>query len=101
MKAGIYYTGSGPIAILTSYPSLDHPDLVAKLRAKGIDKFIAYEVPVELARQRYGSHFGQVLDDRYETDDLRVLDDDGPRVFRRFRIAEFGQPVIHEEIGKA
>lgn len=96
MKAGIYYTASGPMAILTSHPSLTHPELLEKLRAKGVDKFLAYEVPVELAHARYGSHFGVVMGDLHESDDLRVLDDDGQRVFRRFRFAELGPPILHE-----
>jgi len=30
MKAGIFFTGTGPILILTSYESLDDPNLVEK-----------------------------------------------------------------------
>ena len=43
MKAGIFFTGSGPIVVLTSYASLTAPNFVEKLAAKGIGKFIAYE----------------------------------------------------------
>jgi len=96
MKAGIYYTASGPIAILTSHASLTDPDLVGKLQAKGIDAFMAWEVPVALVQERYGSHFGKVMGDLHEGDELRVLDDDGARVFRRFRPSELGQPVVHD-----
>ena len=35
MKAGIFFTGTGPILILTSYESLDDPKLVEKLALKG------------------------------------------------------------------
>ncbi len=35
MKAGIYFTGSGPVLILTSYDSLTDPKLVAKAGGKG------------------------------------------------------------------
>lgn len=96
MKAGIVYTASGPIAILTSHPSLDDPGLIAKLNAKGIDTFLAWEVPVDVAQQRYGSHFGTVLGDLHEGDELRVLDEDGRRVFQRFPPSELGQPLIHQ-----
>jgi hypothetical protein len=34
MKAGIFFTGTGPILILTSYESLDDPKLVEKLAVK-------------------------------------------------------------------
>ncbi|OAD20650.1 cytoplasmic protein, partial [Candidatus Thiomargarita nelsonii] len=40
MKAGIFFTGSGPILVLTSYDSLTDPHLVKKLTTKGIKKFI-------------------------------------------------------------
>ena len=38
MKAGIVFTGSGPLVILTSYESFTDTDLIAKLNAKGIKK---------------------------------------------------------------
>lgn len=96
MKAGVVYTASGPIAILTSHDSLDHPGVIEKLGAKGIDTFLAWEVPVELAQQRYGSHFAVVVGDQHEADDLRVLDEDGRRVFQRFRLSELGTPLMHQ-----
>ena len=96
MKAAILFTGSGPLVILTSHTALTDPVLLAKLRAKGISKFIAYEVPMELVEQRYGGHFRTVLSDLRETDDLRVLDFNGERAFRLFRLDELGPPVKHE-----
>jgi hypothetical protein len=33
MKAGIFFTGTGPILILTSYNTLTDPNLVEKLDA--------------------------------------------------------------------
>ncbi len=96
MKVGILHTGSGPIAIITSYGSLTDGNFLEKLKIKGIEKFIAYEVPVALARERYGNHFAAVLSDLHETDDLRVLDYNGQRVFQLFRFSELGQPVAHE-----
>jgi len=96
MKAIMLMTGSGPLTVLTSYPSPTDPRLLAKLRAKGIEKFIAYEVPLELAQERYGGHFAMVKQDLKETDDLRVLDYDGQRAYRLFRFAELGPAVMHE-----
>ena len=97
MKAALVITGSGPIVILTSYPSLTDPALLRKLKAKGIDKFIAYEIPVDLAAARYGGHFQVVRRDVHETDDLRVLDFNGERAFRLFRLSELGSPIMYEE----
>jgi hypothetical protein len=96
MKAYLVFSGSGPIAILTSHPSVTHPVLLEKLAAKGISKFIAYEVPVNLARQRYGGHFEVVVQDLHESDDLRVLDYNGQRAFSMFDFDELGEPIMHE-----
>jgi len=96
MKAGIFFTGSGPIVVLTSYASLTAPNFVEKLTAKGINKFIAYEVEVEEVKRKYGKHFEVIMKDLHQTDDLRVLDYDGHRVFRNFTLSKLGQPMYHE-----
>jgi hypothetical protein len=96
MKAGIYFTGSGPILILTSYDSLVSPELVKKLSGKGIKKFIAYEVSVESLKQKYGKHYEAVLDDIKQEDDLRVVDYDGHHVYNEFSLKELGRPIFHE-----
>ncbi len=54
VKVAFLFTGSGPLVIVTSHESLQDPALLEKLSAKGITKFIAYEVPIEIAEQRYG-----------------------------------------------
>ena len=96
MKAGIFFTGTGPILILTSYDSISDPKLVEKLTAKGIKKFIAFEVPVEEVKKKYRTHFDVIMGDLHQTDDLRVLDYDGHHVFHSFSLKELGQPIYHE-----
>ena len=96
MKAGIIITGTGPIVVLTSYESFTDPEFVAKLEAKGIRKFIAYEVPLELCKQRYGEHYPVVLEDLRQSDDLRVLDFDGHHVYATFSFSEYGEQYRHE-----
>ena len=96
MKAMLLLTASGPLVILTSYSSAMDPRLLERLAQKGISKFVAYEIPIELARQRYGGHFLVVEHDLHESDDLRVLDFDGQRAFQLFRFAELGAPIVHE-----
>ena len=96
MKAGIIFTGTGPILILTSYDSFDDPKLVDKLRIKGIDKFIACEIPVEKVKARYGNHFHVVMGDLNQTDDLRVLDYNGHNVFYSFLFSDMGEAIYHE-----
>ena len=96
MKAGILFTGTGPILILTTYAALDDPKLIEKLTQKGIKKYIAYEVSEELVKQRYGQQFSVILGDLKQTDDLRVLDYDGHHVFYNFSLDEIGEPVFYE-----
>ena len=96
MKAGVFFTGTGPILILTSYDSLTDNHLVEKLTTKGIKKFIAYEVPVDTVKEKYGQHYKVIMGDLHQEDDLRVLDYDGHHVFNKFSLQELGQPVHHE-----
>jgi hypothetical protein len=96
MKAGIFFTGTGPILILTSYESLDDPNLVEKLALKGIKKYIAFEIQEDLVKERYGKHFNVILGDLKQEDDLRVLDYDGHHVFYNFSLKEIGKPIYHE-----
>jgi hypothetical protein len=96
MKFAVLFTAGGPIAILTSHQSLTDPALLEKFKSKGITKFIAHVLPEELARERYGTHFQAVLKDVKESDDLRVLDFNGDRIFQLFRFSELGQPTYHE-----
>jgi hypothetical protein len=96
MKAALVFAGSGPIVILTSYSSLSDPGLWRTLKAHGVGKFIAYELPLETVAARYGGHFQVVLNDARDSDDLRVLDVNGDRAFRLFRFSELGAPVMHD-----
>lgn len=97
MNAGIFFTGTGPILLLTTYESLTDPKLIEKLKSKGIKKFIAYEVAENKVRQRYGQQFNVVMNDLKQTDDLRVLDYDGHHVFYNFSLSELGDPIFHDE----
>jgi hypothetical protein len=99
MKTFMLMTGSGPLMILTSHASIEEPQLLEKLSSKGIEKFLAYEVPYDLAKERYGGHFNVVANDLHESDDLRVLDYNGERAFKLFTFAELGSPIVHEASG--
>jgi hypothetical protein len=96
MKAGIFVTGSGPILLLTSYDSLMNDTLVSKLASKGIKKFVAFEVPVDAVRQKYGKHYNIIMGDLHQQDDLRILDYDGHHILANFNLKELGQPVYFE-----
>ncbi len=96
MKCLMLFTGSGPLVILTTMGSATDAPMVDKLRAKGIEKFIAYEIPIDLAKDRYGGHFNVVVQDLHESDDLRVLDYNGERAFRLFKLDELGTAIKYE-----
>jgi len=93
MKAYIIFSGTGPILILTTYPELQDPRLVDKLRHKGMVKFIAYEVPVETVKRVYGIPFEVIATDLGSAEDLRVLDFNGHHIFSRFSLMELGDPI--------
>jgi len=97
MKAGVIFTGTGPILILTTYESFRNDEFVAKLAQKGINKYIAFDVDPELARKRYGQHYDAILKDVKQEDDLRVLDYNGHNVFYVFSFDELGEPQFVEK----
>jgi hypothetical protein len=100
MKALLMITASGPLLILSSHESPVDDVFLGKLKAKGIEKFIAYEIQQEDAKRLYGGHFTKVMQDLHETDDLRVLDYNGHRIFDLFRLDQLGQPIVYEPAGQ-
>jgi hypothetical protein len=95
MRAYLIFTGSGPILILTTYPSVSDERLVAKLRHKGIAKFIAYAVPVDRVQRLYGTPFEAIAADLAGQEDVRVLDFNGHHIFANFRLSELGEAIRH------
>ncbi len=96
MKAGIIFTGSGPMLILTTYESFTDPKFVEKLNTKGVKKYLAFEVPVDPVKERYGMHFSVIMGDLKQSDDLRVLDYNGHHVMNTFAFKEMGEPTFYE-----
>ena len=68
------------------------PD-VAALRRRGVDKFIAYEVPIGEVRRIYGTPFDVVAADLENSEDLRVLDFNGHHIFSSFSFAQLGASI--------
>jgi len=93
VRAYLVFTGTGPILILTTYPSITDDRLVEKLGHKGIDKFIAYEVPVEEVRRLYGVPFEVIAGDLEKTEDMRVLDFNGHHIFANFSLQDLGEAI--------
>ena len=97
MKAGLLLTGNGALIYLTSHEKYIDDSLVEKFKAKGIPKFLAFELSVEEAKKRYAGHFDVVTRDLRETDDLRILDYDGNRAFKMFSFKEMGLAHLQEQ----
>ena len=96
MKAGVIFTGTGPILILTSYETLTSDEFADKLGQKGIAKYIACEVALDLCRSKYGQKYDAIMKDVKQEDDLRVLDYNGHNVFYSFKFSELGPPQFRE-----
>jgi hypothetical protein len=92
-KAYLIFTGSGPILVLSTYPELTDERLLSKLRYKGIEKFIAYEVALDAVRSRYESSFANVSKDLESEEDLRVLDFNGHQIMANFSLDSLGEPI--------
>jgi hypothetical protein len=96
VKGILVFGGSGPLLIVSSYPAIDDPHLIAKLHAKGLDKFIAYEIPIERCHDLYGYTYRDIVEDLQTHDDMRVLDFDGHRIFLNFSLRELGEGFVYE-----
>ncbi len=92
-RAYLIFTGSGPILVLSTYPQLTDERLVSKLRYKGIDKFIAYEVDMAAVRLRYEHSLETVARDLDDVEDMRVLDFNGHQIMTNFALDELGDPI--------
>lgn len=94
MRAYLIFTGSGPILVLSTYPELTDERLVSKLRYKGIDKFIAYEVQLGAVKERYAASFDTIASDLEDgSEDLRVLDFNGHQIMANFSLQALGEPL--------
>ena len=67
--------------------------LVDKLRHKGIGKFIAYEVPIDVIQRIYGVPFDVIVADLEKVEDVRVLDFNGHHIFSSFSFSDLGEPI--------
>lgn len=96
MKAAVLFTGTGPILIVTSFNSLSSPKFTEQMKSRGINKFIAYEVPIGVTKQKYGGHYDLVVEDLRPTDDIRVMDINGHSVFHNYKFKDLKEPFTYE-----
>ena len=92
-KAYLIFTGSGPILALSTYPSLEDPGLRERLRYKGIDRFLAYEVALEAVQSRYPDSTARALEDLAGRVDFRVVDFNGHQIMANFSLRELGDAI--------
>jgi hypothetical protein len=93
IHALLIVAGSGPMLLLTSYPGPGDPRLVEQLRLRGISRFLAYEIPIEVVRERYSESFDRVALDLAAVEEARVLDYNGHQIMANFAHSELGQPL--------
>jgi hypothetical protein len=96
MRSYLVFTESGPILILTSWGEITEAPLVQALQRRGVDKFIAYEVPVDEVHRLYGVPFEVVASDLERGKEMRVLDFNGPHIFDTFSLSALGRPIRYE-----
>jgi hypothetical protein len=92
-RSYLIFTGTGPILVLSTYPQLTDERLLRKLRYKGINKFIAYEVDCDAVRERYQHSFESIVDNLQRVEDIRVLDFNGHQIMANFSLDELGAPI--------
>ena len=93
LRSYLMFTGTSPILMLSTFPKLTDERLVAKLRYKGIDKFIAYQVDLDAVEERYGEAFKSVHEDLQGIEDIRVLDFNGHQIMANFSLDALGDPI--------
>jgi len=96
VKSFLVLTENGPLLVMTASSSSTGELLLESLKHKGVEKFIAYEVPVHRLHEYYGLPFEIVAADIERGERLRVLDFDGPHIFHWVAFSELGRP-IHSE----
>ena len=96
MRSYLVLTENGPLLVLTSSDSITEENLLASLHSKGIDKFIAYEVPVEQMHEFYGVPFEVIAADLERAEDLRVLEYTGDPTVDGLWVNLLGQEIQYE-----
>jgi hypothetical protein len=101
MKAFLVFGEGEPVLIMSSRAAADDGRLVGGLTDRGFSKFIAYEVPLDRLRERYGVPFEVIEHDVRHGKEVRVLDYKGSHVLNNVRFAELGSCICHESTSAA
>ncbi len=93
MRAYLIFTGGGPVLALSTFPKLTDARLLEKLRYKGIERFLAYEVALPIVRERYEHTFPRVAAELEGSVDMRILDFNGHQIMANFSLEQLGDPI--------
>lgn len=96
MRAYLVFTHSGPILVMTTCSCVTEQALLETFHRRGIEKFIAYEVPMSSLQRLYGVPFEVVLSDLERGQAMRVLDFNGPHILDSFSLSDLGEPIPYE-----
>jgi hypothetical protein len=96
MRSYLVLTETGPILAVTSCQSATDGRLRAALVRKGIDKFIAHEVPVDYVHRLYGVPFEVIAADLEKGKEVRVLDFNGRHIFDSVSLSRLGRSFAVE-----
>jgi len=96
MRSFLLLTETGPVLLLTRCSSITEAGLVDLLCGRGIEKFIAFEVPVSKVHSLYGVPFEVVAADIDRGLDMRILDYNGKHIFSNFNFDELGSAIPYE-----
>ena len=96
MRSYLILTENGPLLVMTAHSTITEGSLLESMRLRGIEKFIAYEVPMERLHECYGVPFEVIAADLDRGKEMRVLDFDGPQIFQRLSFDELGREIHYE-----
>jgi hypothetical protein len=93
MTALLVITENQPLLLMASRAVVSDGRLTEWLRDRGIEKFMAHEVPLDHLREEYGLAFETIEADLKRSEGMRVLDSKGSHVFARIDFADLGRCV--------
>ncbi|MBF0622446.1 MAG: hypothetical protein HQL54_11025 [Magnetococcales bacterium] len=95
IRSYIVMSGNGALLVITKLSCGMQGDTCrAQLREKGMERYIAFEIPTARVEERYGAGYFTVVNRMTGDDDIRVVDINGQRVMNNFNFAEMGEPVF-------
>jgi hypothetical protein len=95
MTAFVVFTESEPLLVVAPRGAAVEGRLAGALNSRGIEKYLAHEVPLDRLREEYGRSFEVIEADIRDGADLRVLDSKGSHVFAKVRFADLGPGIAH------